>query len=73
MPKLPQIKPKRFVRLLIQLDFRFVRQKGSHAVYIHADGRIIVVAMHSYDIPLGTLRDMLKDLHIPPDEFQRLV
>ncbi|MFA4845659.1 MAG: type II toxin-antitoxin system HicA family toxin [Patescibacteria group bacterium] len=73
MPRLPQIKPKRFTQLLKRLGFSFARQKGSHATYVHADRRIVVVSMHTYDIPLGTLRAMLKDIHLSPEEFRRLV
>lgn len=37
------------------------RQRGSHAVYKHAEksGRL-VVPMHPGDLPKGTLRDILK-------------
>lgn len=40
-----------------QLD----RQRGSHAVYRHlTKPGIVVVPMHSGDIPKGTLNDILK-------------
>ena len=46
-----------------------VHGKGSHLVFVHADGRKTTVPMHGRDIPLGTLRAIIKDLHMTVDEF----
>ncbi len=47
--------------LLEENGWRKDRQRGSHAVFKHAErfGRIIV-PMHNGDLPKGTLNDILK-------------
>ena len=37
MPKVPVLKPGDVVRILAALQFREVRQRGSHKQYRHAD------------------------------------
>lgn len=73
MPKMPSMKPKRFVRALERLGFSLDRQRGSHAIFCHPDGRIVVVPMHSSDIPFGTLRGILKDIHISVEELKEVI
>lgn len=73
MPKMPSVKPKRFVRALERFGFSFDRQRGSHAIFRHSDGRIVVVPMHSSDIPFGTLRGILKDMRISVEELKEVL
>ena len=55
------MKPKELIKLLQNEGFVFVRQSGSHAIYRKAGHKLIVVPIHSRDIPLGTLNSILKD------------
>jgi len=55
------MKPRALVRILEKEGFLFVRQSGSHAIYRKAGHKIIVVPIHSKDIPTGTLNGILKD------------
>lgn len=55
------MKPKELIKLLGKSGFVFVRQSGSHAIYRKAGYKIIVVPIHSKDIPTGTLNSILKD------------
>lgn len=52
--------PKEIVAFLTSHGFILVRQRGSHAIYRHEDGRWTVVPMHNRDLPHGTLRGILK-------------
>ena len=52
--------------------FEEVRQNGSHVVPGHADGRMIYVAMHRGDVPMGTVRRILKQAHLSEDRFRQL-
>ena len=62
------------IRILRHLGFQFVRQKGSHAYYRHADGRATVVPMHrGEDLGRGLIRTILRDLETSPEEFLRLL
>lgn len=74
MPKLPAIKSKEFIRILLILGFKESRQKGSHKFFKHPDGRTTVVPFHqSKDIGKGLTRAILQDIKISPDEFLKLL
>jgi len=55
------MKPKELVKLLEKEGFVFVRQTGSHAIFKKQGNKIIVVPIHSKDIPTGTLKGIFKD------------
>jgi mRNA interferase HicA len=55
------MKPKELIKLLEKNGFVFVRQSGSHAIYRKTGSKIIVIPIHSKDIPTGTLNSLLKD------------
>jgi len=55
------MKPKELIKLLEKENFVFVRQSGSHAIFRKPGFKIIVVPVHSKDIPTGTLNAILKD------------
>ena len=55
------MKPRELIRLLEKAGYVFVRQSGSHAIYKKPGAKIIVVPIHSKDIPKGTLNAILKD------------
>lgn len=62
------------VRLARHLGFQFVRQKGSHAYYRHADGRATAIPMHrGEDLGRGLIRTILRDLEISPEEYVHLL
>lgn len=73
MPRLSPIRGKDLIRFLEKLGFKFLRQEGSHARLIHADGRKTTVPLHSgEEIRRGLLRKILRDVHLSPDDFEKL-
>jgi len=50
MSKLKIITSERMCKLLCDLGFTLIRQKGSHRFYRHGDGRTAVVPMHASDL-----------------------
>lgn len=52
--------------------FEVRRQRGSHVVLRHADGRQTYVAMHPGDVPTGTFRQILKQAGLTEEEFRKL-
>ncbi|TSC79277.1 MAG: hypothetical protein G01um101429_512 [Parcubacteria group bacterium Gr01-1014_29] len=74
MPKLPPTKVRDLIRALKKLGFLEHPERGtSHLVFSHPDGRRTVVARHyGKDIPRGTLRSILRDINISPQEFTSL-
>ena len=75
MPKLPQTKARELIKVAEKLGFVFRDQSGSHAVYIHSDGRRTTIPIHpTQAIGVGLLtRIIKKDLQISKDEFIKLV
>jgi predicted RNA binding protein YcfA (HicA-like mRNA interferase family) len=61
-------------RILVELGFAAVRQKGSHVFYRHPDGRTTTVPHHKgRDLARPLLREILREIDISPDEFQKLL
>lgn len=70
MSNLPTIKAKEFIKVIKKLGFYLARQRGSHAVYKHQDGRRVVIPIHSgKDLKPGTLMGMIQDLGIDRTTF----
>jgi len=71
-PKLPHLKPREVVDLLKNHGFEKDRQVGSHAVYLHSDGRRTTVPMHEgRTIGIGLLRRILRDADIDPNSVRK--
>lgn len=69
-PRLPMLKARDVVRVLEKLNFRAVRQKGSHLFFMHTDGRTTLVPIHGgEDIGRGLLAQILREIRVLPDEF----
>jgi len=71
MPNLPHLSGKEIVRALERLGFKQARQRGSHVVMKKsADGVSIgcVVPMHD-EVAVGTLRSIIRQAHLSPEEF----
>lgn len=75
MAKLPKLNAIQLSKILKKLDFKFIRQKGSHMFFKHPDGRTIVVPSHSGDkIGPGLLDKIIKyDIQISREEFEKLL
>jgi predicted RNA binding protein YcfA (HicA-like mRNA interferase family) len=75
MSKQPVIRARELVRVAEAIGFVFDRQRGSHAVYIrHSDHRRVVIPVHSgKDLKPGTLRGIIADLGLTPDEFTKML
>ncbi len=70
MPRLTPLPARKVLRALEALGFRKVRQRGSHLVMQHPDGRTTVVPVHSReDIGRGLLRKIIKDAGVEEEEF----
>jgi predicted RNA binding protein YcfA (HicA-like mRNA interferase family) len=65
-------KPREVLSKLQRAGFEVKRQSGSHAVLRHPDGRQTYVAMHTKDMPEGTLKSILKQAGLTDEEFRAL-
>ena len=74
MTRLPIVNFKAMDKVLHGLGFVRVRQKGSHVFYRHPDGRTTTVPDHAgRDLARPLIREILRELEILPDEFNRLL
>ena len=75
MSKLPQVKARDLVKVVLKLGFKFRDQSGSHAVYVHTDGRKTTIAIHPAEtIGIGLLTKIIKkDLKVTKEEFVNLL
>ena len=70
MTRLPVLSAKKLEKLLTNLGFRKVRQKGSHIFYRHPDGRTTTLPHHQgRDLARPLLREILKEIELTPDEL----
>jgi len=71
MPKLRRVSGEEAIRGLERLGFRRVRQRGSHVILKKetAQGSVgCVVPLHR-ELAIGTLRGILQQAKVPPEEF----
>ncbi len=71
MAKLPLLTAKDLAKVLNKLGFKFLRQKGSHMIFSHSDGRTTLISNHPGEkIDRGLLNKIIKkDLQINREEF----
>jgi len=74
MPKLPIVKPKKFIKALQKLGFQEIRQTGSHKFFFREkDGKSTVIPYHNKDIGKGLLKQILHDIDLSVEEFIKLL
>ena len=73
MKKLSPISANELIKIIEKLGFLFFRQKGSHMIFKHFDGRVTVVPNHpGEDLGVGLLNKIIKkDLQISREEFEK--
>ena len=70
MGNIPVLKPREVSRILSNLGFVEVRQRGSHKQYRHANGRCTTVPFHpGRDISPFLLRQIAKDIGMTIQDF----
>jgi len=71
-PRLPVVSGEETARALGRVGFGQVGQRGSHLKLQHADGRVVIVPLHRALAP-GTLRSILRQSGLSPEEFRSLL
>ena len=70
-PHLPSLTARDVIEMAEAQGFKKIRQKGSHAIYAHSDGRRTVIPIHAgKTIGLGLLREILRDIGINPNDLR---
>jgi len=74
LSKLQIIDASKMEKLLTFLEFKKIRQKGSHALYKHPDGRITTIPHHKGRVLARPLiREILKEIEITVEEYSKLL
>ena len=71
MPLRP-LRTREIVRKLTRAGFEFRRQTGSHARYVHPDGRGVTIPMHPGDVPVPVVRSILRQAGLSVEEWEAL-
>jgi len=71
MPLRP-LRAREIIGRLEQAGFVLRRQRGSHARYVHPDGRGATVPMHPGDVPVPVIRLILAQTGVSDEEWERL-
>jgi len=58
-------------KLVENIGFVAIRQRGSHKFYRHSDGRTTVIPMHAGDLDRSLIRKILKDIEITIDDYNK--
>jgi predicted RNA binding protein YcfA (HicA-like mRNA interferase family) len=70
MSNIPVLKPQEVVRILENLEFVEIRQRGSHKQFRHEDGRGTTVPFHKgRDISPTLLRKIASDINLTVEEM----
>ncbi len=70
MGNIPILKPREGMRILNNLGFTLVRQRGSHCQFRHTDGRGTTVPDHKgRDISPILLRQIARDIGLNVEDF----
>ena len=74
MSRLVLMNAQSFEKLLFELGFKRTRQKGSHVIYHHEDGRTVSVPFHGgKDMSRQLLRSLLRKIDVSVDEYNDLI
>ena len=74
MSRLPAVTGAQVVRALSRIGFEVARQRGSHAIVKHPDGRSTVVPMHAGEpIGPGLLLKIARDVEMTRSDIVQLL
>lgn len=68
--KLGPVKAEKAIKVLEESGFLFARQRGSHVILQHLDGRSIVIPVHQgEELGRGVLRAIIRQAGLTREEF----
>ncbi len=74
MARLPVVNFRTMQKILLHLGFHVVRQKGSHVLYRHSDGRTTTLPHHAGRVlsrPL--IREILREIELTPEQYREVL
>lgn len=73
MSKLPVISGQQLVKALGKVGFQIDRRKGSHMMLYRADPPTTLSVPDHRELDRGTLRSLLRQAGVSPEDFVRLL
>ncbi len=70
MPKFPTLTFREVIRLLSKAGFVFIRQKGSHRIFLKGNLRVVVPIHSNRDLKRKTLKAILESARIPIESIE---
>ncbi len=72
MPRLVPLKPREVEKILLDNGFKVNVSKSSHKQYFNPKTKAhTTVSFHSKEIPVGTLRSIVRQSQLPDDLFRK--
>lgn len=72
MSKIPALTPRKIIVVLEKAGFCFIRQKGSHRMYVK-EKIMLIIPYHNKDLKKGTIIQIIKQSGLTLEEFLDLV
>ncbi|MBI5729193.1 MAG: type II toxin-antitoxin system HicA family toxin [Candidatus Magasanikbacteria bacterium] len=72
MPRLPVLTPAKTIRALERAGFIFIRQRGSHRIYVRGE-KGVTIPFHNKDLRKGTLKQIIQQSGLTVEEFIKLL
>ena len=72
MSKIPALTPRKIIVVLEKAGFCFIRQKGSHRMYMKGK-TMLVIPYHNKDLKKGTIIKIIKQTGLTLEEFLDLM
>lgn len=72
MPRLPTLTSAKVIRALERAGFIFIRQRGSHRMYVRG-GKGVIIPFHNKDMRKGTLKHIIQQSGLTAEEFMELL
>jgi len=74
MSRLLPVSPHELEKIVLQLGFKRMRQRGSHVFYLHPDGRYTTIPFHgNREIGPVLLSKILKEMQLNKEAYQNLL
>jgi predicted RNA binding protein YcfA (HicA-like mRNA interferase family) len=74
MTRIPMLNARDIEKVLMNLGFERIRQKGSHVFYKHPDGRTTTLPHHpGRDLARPLVREILREIDVTVDQFLKEV
>ena len=68
------IPARKIIKVLTRIGFEIARQRGSHVILKHPDGRVTVVPIHAgEDVGRGLVLKIIKDAKISKEQLLKLL